>query len=45
MAAARSSGLNQATRMPASTACWPRASRKYVFPVPEGPQTTRFPGG
>ncbi|VMP72488.1 Uncharacterised protein [Streptococcus pneumoniae] len=40
--APRSSRVNQATRLPSSTACWPRASRKKVLPVPEGPQTTRF---
>jgi hypothetical protein len=34
--------VNQATCIPASTACWPRASRKKVLPVPAGPQTTRF---
>ena len=34
--------MNQATFRPVSTACWPRASRKNVFPVPDGPQTTRF---
>ena len=27
---------------PCSTACWPRASSRNVFPVPEGPHTTRF---
>src|SRR5712691_3519509 len=38
----RASRVNQARRIPASTACWPRASRKNVLPVPDGPQTTRF---
>ena len=28
--------------MPASTAAWPRASKKNVLPVPDGPHTTRF---
>ena len=28
--------------MAASTATWPRASKKNVFPVPDGPHTTRF---
>ena len=28
--------------MPWSIAAWPRASRRWVLPVPEGPQTTRF---
>ena len=41
----RSSSLNQATRIPASTACWPRASRKNVSPVPEGRRPRRFPAG
>jgi len=40
--APRSSRRNHATRIPASTTCWPRASRKNVFPVPDGPQTTTF---
>jgi hypothetical protein len=31
----RSYSLNQATRIPPSTACWPRASRNKVFPVLE----------
>ncbi len=38
----RFSSVNQATWRPASTACCPRASRRNVFPVPEGPHTTRF---
>ena len=38
----RSSRANQATLMPASTAVWPRASKKKVLPVPDGPHTTRF---
>ncbi len=40
--APRPSRRNHATRIPVSTACWPRASRKNVFPVPLGPQTTTF---
>ena len=36
------SGVNQATWRPVSTAAWPRASSRKVFPVPDGPQTTRF---
>ena len=31
----RSSRVNQATLRPCSTACWPRASRRNVLPVPE----------
>lgn len=38
----RASSLNQATRIPASMACWPRASRVNALPVPEGPLTTKF---
>ena len=38
----RASRVNQATCSPVSTACWPRASRRNVLPVPDGPQTTRF---
>ena len=33
----------QATFRPCSTACCPRASSRKVFPVPDGPQRTRFP--
>src|SRR5690554_6928043 len=40
--APRCSRLNQDTLCPASTQACPRASRKWVLPVPEGPQTTRF---
>ncbi len=39
---ARSSMENHATMWPVSMACWPRASQKWLFPVPDGPQTTRF---
>jgi hypothetical protein len=28
--------------MPASTTCWPRASSKNVFAVPDGPQTLQL---
>lgn len=34
--------VNQATVIPASTAAWPSASVKWLFPVPEGPQTQRL---
>lgn len=34
--------MNQATFNPSSTACGPRASSRNVFPVPDGPHTTRF---
>ena len=42
ISAPRSSSRNHATFRPCSTACWPSASRKNVFPVPAGPQITRF---
>jgi hypothetical protein len=35
------SGVNQATFIPASTACCPRASSRKVFKVPAGPQTNQ----
>lgn len=34
--------VNQATVIPASTAAWSRASQKWLFPVPEGPQMHTF---
>jgi hypothetical protein len=34
--------VNQATVVPACTAACPRASQKWDFPVPDGPQTHRF---
>ena len=34
--------VNQATVSPASTAAWPRASQKWLLPVPDGPQMHRF---
>ncbi len=37
--------MNHATRSRCSTALWPSASSRNVFPVPEGPQTTGSPGG
>ena len=40
--APRASRQNQVTWWPASMAAWPRASRKWVLPVPDGPHTTRF---
>ena len=40
--APRSSMLNQATVRPESMASWPRASQKWLLPVPDGPQTHRF---
>ena len=36
------SRLNQATRMPASMTAWPRASTKWLLPVPDGPAMARF---
>lgn len=34
--APRSSMLNQATMRPESMASWPRASQKWLLPVPDG---------
>ncbi len=34
--------VNQETVSPASTAVWPRASVKWLLPVPEGPQMQKF---
>jgi hypothetical protein len=34
--------VNQATVIPASIAAWPRASQKWLLPVPDGPQMHTF---
>jgi hypothetical protein len=34
--------VNQETVSPASMAVWPRASVKWLLPVPEGPQMQKF---